>query len=153
MDFAILMIFFLVFEYIADFIAQSRYTAINKSSKFEVLQDHVFTIMGGVGIGMAIAFTIVWGSLSGLIGGAFFAFFYSIIHGVQDWYIWKLYKGCVIERFMKSVKVGEELDILKRLKAFHDNKEYAEDKLFYDFIGADRTLHIITAVILILIFI
>ncbi len=153
MKFAILIIFFLVFEYIADFIAQSRETAINKSSKIEVLQRHVFTIMGGVGIGMMIAFTIVWGSLAGLFAGAFFAGIYAVIHGFQDWYIWKLYKGLVVERFMKGIKEGESLDIIGRLTEFYENKEYAEDKLFYDFIGLDRTLHIITAVILILIFI
>jgi len=129
MDFVILMVVFLISEYIGDFILQSREIATTKSSNLDSLQQHSMVVGTIVSIAMAGAFSYVWDSPAGILGGIFFGMFYGVIHGFQDACIWKVYK--YIRR-----EAGDKF-------------EYWNDKLFYDFIGLDRMLHIITATILI----
>lgn len=125
----------LLLEYIGDFLLQSRYIALNKSKNLKVLGFH------GLAIFLCLSIPAFWlgGSVIYLAGA------YTLIHCVQDWYIWNLYKYLLSKRFKKE-KIGYSFKT--RAYLFELNKEYAEDKLFYDIIGLDRFLHIITLILL-----
>jgi len=139
------LIIILISEYIGDFVLQSRKMALAKSTNFNVLMKHVVTVIGTVFIGASVGFGILWQSPMALVGSAAYAVIYGIIHGIQDWYIWKGYHSIVKERF-RITKSGDYDN--KGIKSFMENKDYAEDKVFYDFIGLDRILHTITLILL-----
>jgi len=151
------LIILLIGHYVFDYLCQSREIAENKSTNYEALQDHVTTYIVGMSITAAIVFSFTWGSLTGILGGICFAVFVGLIHGAQDWYIWRGYRYIVKERIIKFAldQVGKEYNtvhsikyvIENKLKVFKDDKEYAEDKVFYDFIGLDALLHTITIVL------
>lgn len=128
-----------------DFLLQDRETALNKSKSFKYLGQHLFAIFcciaaTGLGLGMPAVY------LAGC---------YIVVHGIQDWYIWNGYKYLVMRRILNKVKtipnltqVAKETYIQQKSIVFEMEKEYAEDKVFYDTIGLDRLLHVITIVIL-----
>ena len=120
-------------EYIGDFLLQSRKMALNKSKDGSYLREHL------VRISLILSLAAVILKLSSF-GAASIAIICLIIpnaicHGIQDWYIWNGYKKIVAKK---------EKDIERFVK----ERLYAEDKLFYDFIGLDRLLHILTMTIL-----
>ena len=150
MELLIPLVLILVAEYVGDFIFQSRDMALNKSKDVKVLFQHLSYIalmLFGVFVGM-------W------LGGLYLPFHliilyilsYCMIHGIQDWYIWKGYAVIVSKRMEARALtrgIGCSPERLARtIKHFVDTKEYAEDKIFYDTIGLDRLLHVITLVVL-----
>ena len=126
----ILSIFlFLILEYIGDFLLQDREMAINKSSDIRELITHVATIVVILNLVGVVGIFLDKTEIAILIP---VGVLYGIFHAIQDWYIWRLYK---------YIRRNED-----------KNFKYYEDKLFYDFIGLDRLLHIITGITLIGVF-
>jgi len=138
------LIVLLIGHYIFDYLMQSREIAENKSVKFESLQLHVSTYIGGMSVIAAIVFSLYWNGLHGILGGASFAVILGLIHGVQDWYLWRTYKGSVIRTLGYT---GMDLTCPAIKKELEDFK-YWEDKAFYDLIGLDALLHTITIILL-----
>lgn len=151
------LIIILVAEYVGDFLLQSRYTALNKSKDIRVLGRHLFEIAIMLCAGFALIPFLLKGVLP-LMAVAYFIGWYCLIHGVQDWFIWNGYKYLVYRRVKKAAveqykKGNNTKDSIKyvvenKMKSFVTDKEYAEDKAFYDTIGLDRVLHVITLVVL-----
>lgn len=114
-----LLVFFLFFEYICDFILQSRKIAENKSKDIGALGLHLACfglllipiMMAGYAFPVAFKFVVM----------------YAGFHGLVDMFLWKFYK-----------KSAEKRNIT----------EYWNDKEFYDFIGLDRFLHVATFILL-----
>lgn len=113
------LILLLLTHGIFDFLLQDRETAKNKSSSFRFLFPHLFLIYIGL-------------SLYGVFSGCYtskqsfyFALFNTILHGLIDWNIWKVYKFSVLKRFPSA-----ERDF-----------EYWEDSWFYNTIMVDQLLH------------
>lgn len=135
------MILILVAEYVGDFLLQDRETALNKSKSLKHLNRHLFAIFcciaaTGLGFGMP---------------AVYLAACYVVIHGVQDWFIWKGYGAILYRRYEKEGGWNPDdkhNQILWFLEEFKRRRLYAEDKVFYDLIGLDRLLHIITLIIL-----
>ena|SRR6478735_6599840 len=104
---------------IFDWLLQDRETAKNKSSKFKFLAGHLFIIYFGL---------LLWGLLFGKLyfhDSFLFALSNTILHGIIDWNIWKLYKYLAIKRY-------PDID---------QNFPYWEDSWFYNFIMLDQLLH------------
>ena len=111
------LIILLVSHFIGDFVLQSRKIATTKSSKFSSLAVHLIilfiallpiTYYSEVPIGIPIA--------------------YCLLHGIQDWYIWRGYK---------------KLYTIRKAPP-----PYQEDHLFYTTIGLDQLLHTIVLLVL-----
>ena len=123
------MIYYLVlgflFEYIGDFYFQTREIALRKSNEIKILLLHSF-LLGFILFGGFFFFTKLTFSIILQI-----TISYSLLHGIQDWFLWRGYKERRAPRFLEYQQQGKEYP-------------YWEDKMFYDFIGLDRTLHIIT---------
>lgn len=151
------LIIILIAEYVGDFLLQSREMALNKSKKITTLLMHLYCI----GCCLIIGFGAVsyWYVIP-LMVALKFTGLYCLVHGVQDWFIWKGYGAIVHRRIMKQIEAGGKVGCtptdgfqVKNLfdisiTAFMRDKDYAEDKVFYDIIGLDRLLHILTLVIL-----
>ena len=108
---------FLIAEYIADFLEQDRETALNKSSNFRYLFKHGVDIWSTIGIA---------GLIFGIQEIIYMSAIYAAIHMIQDKFIWSYYKYSI--------------------KNKGSNFEYWNDKTFYDVIGLDRLLHVLTIV-------
>jgi len=133
------LVLILIAEYIGDFIFQSREIALNKSKDIKVLVKHMAIIFGCMG---ATAFGLGLPAL-------YLAGCYVIIHGIQDWFVWRGYKAVIYKRVMKKFnQLGQGEAGLAWVRNNLNAHKYWEDKLFYDFIGADRLLHIITIIVL-----
>lgn len=131
----------LIFEYIGDFVLQSREVAENKSKDLKVLSKHILILSGLVFLGSSIAFLLCGNTFGGsLILASLFTLTNGLIHAIIDMNIWKGYEFIVKRRFEKN---GPEL-FESRIKYFKENKEFADDPMFYNFIGFDRLLHILT---------
>jgi hypothetical protein len=105
---------------LTDWILQDRETAKNKSSNNRYLFPHLFIIHCGL---------LIWAKLSGLnfYDSFTFAFLNTILHGIIDKNLIKVYKYLVVKRFP---------EVLKGMPF-----EYWEDKMFYDYIAIDQLLH------------
>ncbi len=108
-----------VFHVVFDFFLQDRETATNKSSKFSYLLGHLFYIYVGLSF-----YAVICGDYS-VSQGFYFALGNSVLHGLIDWNIWKLYKFSVLKRFPSA-----GLDF-----------KYYEDSWFYNTIAVDQLLH------------
>lgn len=113
-----------ILHFLADFLLQTPQMGREKSEKFKVLllhcNIHFLVFLFGlivIGLGPAILFALT----------------NAFIHGIIDWYVWRLYKKSVVER-----NPGVDLEILK--KTF----KYWEDPIFIKTIGFDQLLHILT---------
>jgi len=113
MNIALAIIVFLVFDFIGDFLLQSRWVATNKSKDNEALGVHFAYIATTSFLAFWIVGAGFWKSIPIALG-------YTIVHCIQDKYLWTLYKEIKID----------------------DDFKYYEDKLFYTFIGLDRLLHV-----------
>lgn len=151
------LIVILIAEYVGDFLLQNREMALNKSKDITVLFAHLVQIFIMLCIGLYIAI-IVWFQIPAYVA-ILFSLSYCLIHGIQDWYIWKGYQRIVYHRFKNKVESAKDKDgkyhheyshnqAIQYCELFKKNKDYAEDKVYYDFIGLDRLLHIITIIIL-----
>lgn len=118
---------FIIQHFLCDWILQSREVAKNKSKDFGDLLEHLsWVYLGSYSVFLFCA------EASGLETLAF-PLLYTFLHGLQDWFIWRFY-GWIRGLGEKST-----------LTEFH----YWEDKLWFDFIALDQTLHLTIGFILI----
>lgn len=129
--FVVTLLSFLIAEYIGDFYLQSREMALNKSKDIGTLFAHCTNIANCIYIA-GIAMYMLSNSIALLIT----AILYPIVHGIQDWFLWRKFH-------VKVKKIHGD-----NAAVYYETKQYADDKLFYDFIGLDRLLHIITGVMI-----
>ena len=156
----LLLAYMMLIHFIADFLLQSREMGKNKSVYFPVLLQHVSIQLAA----FAFLLTPFLGPKLAII----FAVSNAIIHGVIDWYIWRLYKLSVANRLLKIL---EEDDTCKEWPGFesqahHDmamlgnasdeekvrlaaaSWRFWEDHWFYTTIGLDQLLHALTIIFL-----
>lgn len=144
-----MIIYCMVLHFIADFLLQSREMGKNKSVNFKFLWEHLVIQALVFSVGLLIASAMGYISIT-----AVFAIVCAntLIHGVIDWNIWRLYKLSAKYRIDKRVNAaywGTE----KMKQYFYDNEvrtfKYWEDHYFYVTIGLDQLLHTITLVALV----
>lgn len=128
-----LLIYILILHFIADFLLQSREVATNKSSKLSYLGEHLIILH--------LTISILLLPVVGLIKAVTFSLLNVLIHGVIDWYIWRVYKWNVMRQIKKAFPNGNWIEIGKLFK-------YYEDHWFYATIGFDQLLHVITLIVL-----
>ena len=119
MSIFICLSFLLFYEYICDFILQSREVAENKTKDIKALGIHLSSFLL-----LLIPLFLMGYTLSVALT---FVLMYALIHGLIDMSLWGFYR-----------KSAEKRKI----------KEYWNDKEFYDFIGLDRYLHIVSFILL-----
>jgi hypothetical protein len=81
----------------------------------------------------------------------FFAVFNTLIHGLIDWNIWKLYKLSAHIRIKKAAAGFNPKQFHDAEEAYQDgvkNWQYWEDHWFYATIGFDQGLHAVTLILL-----
>jgi hypothetical protein len=105
----------------ADWILQPRWMAKQKSENFLVCLLHGFVIF------LFLLATFLIATIYGLkydgVNILIFTLLYSVIHVVQDWFIWRFYKKFLFRRFNKTV-------------------EFYDDYWFYSTIAVDQFLHL-----------
>ena len=108
----------MIVHVIFDWLLQDRETAQNKSHNFKYLFPHLFIIYIGL---MSWALFI-----EGFTHKEAFIFSVGncVLHGLVDWYIWKIYAHTVKQRF-------DNLELFT----------YYDDRWFYNFIALDQLLH------------
>jgi len=113
-----------------DYYCQSREMATGKSSSVKLLLEHCTIIFCGY---MLLAFP-----LGLLINPIFltYPFIIAATHGIQDWYLWRLYK----KRAIKKDWTYKNIDGVMT-PVF----EYWNDPEFYLWIGIDSALHLLVA--------
>ena len=117
----------LVTHFIADFLLQSREIAKGKSEKLALLMQHASVIFIFTAASVSLLSIVLWTNFYNW-SIWLFALVYSVIHAVQDWFIWRLYKR-IIKKEAKKLVMPETF-------------AYWEDSKFYAFIGLDQILHI-----------
>jgi len=147
----ILLGYCLILHYTADFQLQSRDMAKNKSTNVLVLFKHALIIFTVFTLGLGIAYGRKFG-----VNVWIFSFLNAIIHMFIDGTIWNIYKWLVTRKLEKDVVGVIKLDpeqhyppiqiipIEKRLKEY----KFWEDSMFYDTIGLDQFLHVLTIIAL-----
>ena len=115
----VLLAYLITAHFIGDYYLQTRRVAMEKSKDPGVMGMHGFFLLIPFVI-VAVAFF----SLKVLV----FALVYVVIHCFQDWFIWRSYKRKVENKGLTF--------------------EYWKDKEFYDTIGLDGWLHIMTILVL-----
>lgn len=151
MEHAVALILLLVFEYLGDFLLQSRKIATSKSEDRSSLLKHLLILTCSL---FAPALFIL-----GLQKGLLFLLINNLVHGIIDWNIWNGYKLIVIARikketesFLLRINLNKKLTyknaVQSRIAKFKNDKEYAEDAWFYNTIGLDRLLHVSTIILL-----
>ena len=143
------LIFILFFEYLGDFVFQSREIATKKSEDGDSLQAHLQILSAFLFVPVMIVLSQTFGFFGGIVLSFFFCVANAIIHGVIDWNIWKLYKWIVYNRIKKQNPSSIEC----ALKEFKDDRLYADDPVFYNIIGLDRLLHVSTIIFLYFVFV
>lgn len=121
------IILLFIAHFMADFVFQSREMGQKKSQYFKWLMGHLF-----------IQYFVMLVFVLGVTGGdwkiaTLFSLSNALIHGIIDWYIWKLYKLHAIR-------------IIKRDRIKVKDFKYWEDHVFYTTIGFDQLLHTVTIV-------
>lgn len=129
------MIYLFVLHFIADFLLQSREMGQNKSEDTYWLACHLIIQM------LVFAFGLMF--VIGADRACAFAAINTVIHGVIDWNIWKLYKFSVKRR----IDVGHLQSTIEIKGLVLHEYKYWEDSWFYHTIGLDQMLHMITLVV------
>ena len=114
----------LLLHYGLDFLLQPRWMAKDKSWRLEVLLLHGLVLVGGFAPVFGLAFA-VWN---------------AVIHCLIDWWVWRIYRKTVVHRILRQSGSA------RGYAGTIGNWKYYEDKMFYDFIGADQLLHVLTLV-------
>lgn len=133
--------YLLILHFISDFVLQSRRVAVEKSTRFNVLLEHLGVIGLVFAIGMA-PFTI--NGMLKPVETLSFAGLNILAHGLIDWNIWRIYKKFTAWQIAK----GNREDLLPS-----DTYEYWKDHYFYLTIGFDQLLHALTLVLLLKLYI
>ncbi len=126
-------------HFVADFLLQSREMGKTKSTKFNVLLQHigiqwlvmVFSLSFCVKINLACEL----GTLN------------AVVHGIIDWNIWRLYKWSAYYRIKKGIDKHLQLSYEGPIKQ-EQQWIYYEDHWFYATIGLDQLLHSLTLIVL-----
>ena len=114
----LLMGYCFIIHFIADFLLQSRDMARNKSSNLYYLIEHCKILA-------IVFFAFLYPFM--LLNTFIFILTNTLIHGIIDWHIWRIYKW---------IRRKENINTFK----------YWEDSLFYSFIGLDQLLHGLTII-------
>ena len=124
-----IVIYYFLLHFIADFLLQSREMGKNKSSSIKYLAAHIAIIFSVFAVGTL---------------NLEFAFWNAIIHMVIDACIWKGYAFSVWRRRHSILghtwEPTTNNDWIAKKKLKEDFK-YWEDPLFYKTIGLDQFLH------------
>lgn len=112
-----MVIALLIYHFLCDWIFQSRSMAVNKSKKLSVLNNHLAIIYSG----LIITFLII-GYKPDDVG--FRILLNTILHGIIDWYIWRVYRW------------------MDRKFHWDDSIPYYERYSFFTFIAIDQFLHL-----------
>jgi len=155
----------MICHFVADFLLQSREMGKKKSSEWRWLLKHmgiqwaVFMLVVPLIVAAKICtigeaqYPEFMGSPEFfpkfllplcLIVGAMFSTVNTLVHGLIDWNIWKLYK---ISAYMRIKKEAEEGNFgLAWIAESGKNWQYWEDHWFYTTIGFDQLLHAATII-------
>lgn len=117
----IILYYLLLLHFVSDFLMQNRYIAENKSKDFSVMTAHCLII-----------FFLFAPILSVLPHGILFAFVYSLIHFLQDTFVWRSYKYIITKTWRGDIR----------------GFKYWEENSFYSTIGFDQMLHVATLIFL-----
>jgi hypothetical protein len=122
--------YLLVVHFVADFLLQPREMATQKSVNPKWLYGHlaIQCAMFGIALGP------FYGDKALL-----FAFCNSLVHGLIDWNIWRLYKLSVVKRYPELNWSDPE-----QAKQW----DFWNDSWFFHTIGLDQMLHGLTLVLL-----
>ena len=135
----------MVLHFVADFLLQSREMGKKKSSEWKWLGKHLAIQYIVFSIGLTATGYYHQNSFN-------FVLLNTLIHGVIDWNIWKLYKISAGYRIKKELlKAGGFFDKEKEKAAILEASktwQYWEDHWFYATIGFDQLLHMSTIVVL-----
>lgn len=137
-----------ILHYLADFLLQSREMGTKKSTEPKWLFRHIYVIFCVFLIGLFPFFKIPF--------VLFFSLANAAVHACIDWFIWRGYKCLAKRKITKQVKEDypglSEVDTDKLVKTRSSQFKYWEDEYFYATIGLDQLLHILTIVVLFLLF-
>jgi hypothetical protein len=136
-------------HFVADFLLQSREMGQKKSSEPAWLIQHLMI--------QHVAFMFGFAPFIGFHLSIVFATYNALVHGVIDWYIWRIYKLFVGYQLKKhTLQIVPELglperreDLMIELKARGAAFKYWEDHWFYSTIGFDQLLHTSTLIVLV----
>lgn len=132
---------YLVFlHFIADFILQSREMGKKKSEDIGYLSIHLLIQFLVILIGVTPFFDREL-SLGIAISN-------TIIHGIIDFSIWRVYKFTALCRIASEAKEFHCTDVERKkwIAESARNWQYWEDHWFYTFIGLDQMLHVLTLI-------
>ena len=104
MDLLCVLILILIAEYFGDFLFQDRDIAKRKSSELSSLFYHGAIIYCSVMVLAGIPMWWLYGIeiLNPLV---FLSLSYALIHMIQDWYIWRIFKKLIRSRIRKESKI------------------------------------------------
>jgi len=152
----ILLAYLFVLHFIADFLCQSREMGQKKSSEWRWLASHLLIQFSFFLFGMGI-----WSFFMFVPAPAILVIpvLNTIVHGIIDWNIWRLYKLSAHRRISKTARIealGEvdwNVPFHERFKKHYDlgvkNWQYYNDHWFYSTIGLDQLLHALTIIALV----
>lgn len=141
----VVLILFFIGEYIGDFLLQSRHTATTKTSNALTLLWHVVVIFISIITVCAIPVYFMYPEYV-FLGVVQSVALCTMLHYIQDCFIWKCYKLVLSRRIKKRAGCFSGHDVSRcavnaSIAIYVRDRKYAEDKAFYDFIGLDRLLH------------
>jgi hypothetical protein len=140
-----LLIYVMFLHFVADFLLQSREMGQKKSVEFKWLAKH-----------LSIQYLVMYFGLVLFIGpvaACKLSLLNTLVHGLIDWNIWKLYKLSAHFRIMREIEtleIDDEHDAIRK-EAYNNkvnNWKYWDDHLFYTTIGFDQFLHMTTLAVL-----
>lgn len=157
-----ILAYLFVLHFIADFIFQSREMGQKKSSEWRWLARHLLIQFSFFlfGLGFASLFTDHLTAQAIVL----IPILNTLVHGIIDWNIWRLYKLSAGYRIKQQIYKDEEWSgerfagipseeyMAKRMKEEATKWQYWNDHWFYTTIGFDQLLHALTIIFLVEIF-
>ena len=135
----------LLFEYLSDFIFQTREMGKEKSQDLNVLIQHCNRVLIGTYFGFLFFYYLTNPNSHYFKLAYTAALINAIFHGLIDWNIWKIYKALTYNKIKKE----NPSSVVCALRDFKEKRDYAEDPVFYNIIGLDRLLHVLTLLVII----
>lgn len=106
----------IITHFVSDWILQPRSVARRKSSSFSWMLKHLLVIF---------AVTLIFFLAAGILW--WLSIVYMILHGVQDWFLWRVYEYC------RGPYTPEYIS----------SNKFAEDYWWYFTIAIDQILHLL----------